>query len=271
MARPTLYSYNTVERLLRGDFFHTTNWNSVTETLDPYPGDWPLIGIGTTNWYRRNGETIIRGTVGSPQVIWSDPEGHHPMHTLDLLTTVPDDAGPALVSPSLEEDDQQAAFPFLALGVCDPASAIHWKSGPCSHLHEWISTRLAEENIGLAAVSVRAHCTHVKYASAFYLPLEGLELKDGYNAADNLKLAESEADTWQVGGIYAANPTLQHIISVEGLPLHLHGQEEGSGNGGHVIQLQVESAEIQLWPLKDLKMEIRNLDKTWVPIRNLSL
>ncbi|MEM1156956.1 MAG: hypothetical protein AAF571_12135 [Verrucomicrobiota bacterium] len=269
--RPILLSYNTVERMLRGDFFHTVTWETVMRTLSTFPDDWPLLGIGTTNWFRRNGETIIRGTVGQPEVIWSDPEGSHPMQTLNLLESSPDQAGPELLSPSLDDDATQPAFPFLAMGVCQPESSLVWECGACDHLHLWIQEKLEAENIGLAAVDVQATCPSARYASAFYLPLEGLNLEDGYNAADNLKLAEHGAGKWEVSGIYAANPTLQNIISVEGLPLHLHGRETETQVGGHVIQLTVTSAMVRIWPLKDLDLKILNLDQTWRPVRNLSL
>lgn len=79
--------------------------------------------------------------------------------------------------------------------------------------------------------------------------------------ADNLQLSELKEVIWEAGGIYAANPTVQRIISVPGRPLPPHGQELGSDLGGHVIQLSVSNAEISVWPLKDLKLEILNLEK----------
>lgn len=39
--------------------------------------------------------------------------------------------------------------------------------------------KLEAANIGLAAVKVKAESVHARYASAFYLPLGGLEWHDG--------------------------------------------------------------------------------------------
>ena len=268
-ARPTLAAYNTVERMLRGDFFHTTHWHEVAADLARYPSEWPIAGIGTTNWYRRNGETIVTGTAGSPEVLWTDPAGDDPMEVIDLLKDEPSTEGPKLVNPDALDGDSAMAFPFLALGVCDPATVLEWEIGSTEDLHAWIRKKLEEENIGLAAVRVEGECCYVHFSAAFYLPLEGLNLEGGYAASHNMKLAEFYDRRWNIGGIYAANPTLQRIISVEGLPLHLHGVETRSRHGGHIIKLRTEGAEVKVWPLKDLVMRIRNLDHTWLPVRNV--
>ena len=65
--RSTLLIYNTVDRLLRGDLFHTVTTADVIDDLAAFPPDLPLVGIGTTNWLKRNGEVIADGTTGSPQ------------------------------------------------------------------------------------------------------------------------------------------------------------------------------------------------------------
>ena len=269
--RSQLLSYNTVERLLRGDFYHAVDWNTAAAELQPYPADWTIAGIGTTNWFKRNGETIIGGTVGQPQVLWADHEGDRPMGIIDLQADHPSAQGPRLITPDASDDSEAAMFPFLALGICDPARTRTWHCPHSEHLHQWIQQKLEDENIGLAAIDISTRCKRTKYAAAFYLPLEGLELKDGYNAADNLKLAEHGEGQWSAKGIYAANPTLQRIISVEGLPLHLHGYETGQRIGGHLIQLEAEQAEIRINPLSDLTLKIHNLEQVWHPVRNLNL
>jgi alpha-acetolactate decarboxylase len=266
-----LFCYNTVERLLRGDFYHTVDWDSASAALTRFPGDWPLIGIGTTNWFKRNGETIVQGTVAQPQVFWSDPEGEKPMQVINLQEQNPSAAGPALRSPSADNSNTTAAFPFLAVAVAQPDTVLTWDCPTTENLHQWIQEKLAESNIGLAAVFIEGPCSHVRFASAFYLPLEGLKLSDGYNAKNNLKLSEHEQGYWSIGGIYAANPTLQNIISVEGLPLHLHGYEKQSRLGGHITQIKTSGCSVKVWPIKDLVMELKNLDQAWKPMRNLAL
>ncbi|MDX2226125.1 MAG: acetolactate decarboxylase [Verrucomicrobiae bacterium] len=269
-TRSTLLSYNTVERLLRGDFFHTVQWESVSREIAQFPADWPVVGIGTTNWFKRNGEIIIQGTVAKPEVYWSDPEGLAPMHVIDLTTQRPTGPGPALLTPSLEDRIEIPAFPFLGVAVCDPSTARTWECPATENVHHWISAQMAEANLGLAAVRVSGDFSHVRYASAFYLPLEGLKLTEGYNAANNLKLAAHDGGHWSVGGIYAVNPTIQEITSIVGHPLHLHGYETRERLGGHIVNLQTPGVTVTVWPVRDLVMEVRNLDVAWQPIRNLS-
>ena len=64
--RSTLIALNTVDRLVRGDFFHTVSLEEVLADLRGFPPEWPVSGLGTTNWYRRNGEVVIEGTAGAP-------------------------------------------------------------------------------------------------------------------------------------------------------------------------------------------------------------
>lgn len=256
--------------MLKGDFFHTVTWESVAGDIAPCPSDWPLVGIGTTNWFRRNGETMIAGTVSAPRLLWADPEGERPMEVIDLLREKPPVTGTALVTPSMADDGGSPPLPFLAVGVCEPATACVWECRDVSAIHAWIQDRLAAENIGLAAVRVEGRAVAVTAAAAFYLPLEGLDLSHGYDAKNNLKLAEYEGGVWDVGGIYAANPTLQRMISVEGLPLHLHGTCPEREQGGHIVRMSMAEARVTVWPLQDLVMQIKNLDQTWLPIRNLA-
>ncbi len=86
-----------------------------------------------------------------------------------------------------------------------------------------------------------------------------------------MKLAECGPGEWSAGGIYAANPTIQNMISIAGHPLHLHGFETQSQHGGHIVRMKTSGVKVYLWPIKDLMMEIKNLDQAWQPIRNLSL
>lgn len=58
-SRATLLVYNTIERLLRGDFFHAVQIGELRADLKAYPCAWPVVGLGTSNWYKRNGETIV--------------------------------------------------------------------------------------------------------------------------------------------------------------------------------------------------------------------
>jgi hypothetical protein len=268
-ARATLLSFNTVERLLRGDYFHTVHWDTVVAELARFPKEWRLAGVGTTNWFERNGETIIHGTVGAPKVFWSDPKSVDPMHVIDLLKERPSGDGPDLVSPSFDDEGVEPPFPFLALGVCDPATRVQWEAPAGEDLHGWLEGKLVEENIGLAAVEVTGGCRRVEYAAAYHLPLVGVDFSEGYRARDIFRLAEHEGGCWRAGGVYAANETLQRIISVAGLPLHLHGYEEKLKVGGHLTRVEAESVNVSVWPLKDFLLEIKNLDRERVAVREV--
>lgn len=265
--RPALAAYNSVERMLLGDFYHTSHWHEVLSDLEPFPADWLLTGIGTTNWFRRNGETIVSGTIANPSLLWSDPEGGNPLEVIDLLKNLPAADGPDLINPNPQDEPAMLSFPFLALGISDPAEKITWEAPATDDLHAWIHEKLEQENIGLAAVRFTGDFSYVHFSAAFYLPLEGLDLSNGYEASRNMKLVEYYDRHWQAGGIYAANPTLQRIISVEGLPLHLHGMETGTQHGGHLIKLQTSGVTVHIWPLKDLVMRIRNLEQSWLAVR----
>jgi len=267
LPRPTLLSFNTVERLLNGDFFHTVHWETICSELSRFPPDWILAGVGTTNWYERNGETIIGGTVGHPTVHWSDPRSQDPMHVIDLLKEHPSPDGPDLVNPSLADTGNDPAFPFFAMGIGDPASVVNLQIPEGVKLHDFLIRYFEEQNVGLAAVELSGTFRHVNYAAAFHLPLEGLGESDCYDADDSFRLAEREGGTWQVRGVYAANTTLQRIISVEGLPLHLHGYEETEMMGGHLSEVVTDSLEANIFPLKDFLLEIKNLDRAHLPVR----
>jgi hypothetical protein len=267
--RSALLCYNTVERMLKGDFFHTVTWEDVAADIAPLPGDSPLIGIGTTNWFRRNGETMIVGTVGQPRCLWADPEGEHPLGVIDLLHQRPEPEGQPWITPSLQDGDSPP-LPFLALGLCRPRPEFIWELERVEAFHPWLHEKLSQENVGLAAVEIQGIMRTVTVSAAFYLPLEGLDLSHGYDARDNLKIAEFADGLWTAGGIYAANPTVQRMISVEGLPLHLHGTNDLTGQGGHLVRLSVEKATVRVWTLQDLVLQIRNLDQAWLPIRNLA-
>lgn len=266
-ARTTLLSFNTVERLLNGDFFHTVHWGTVASELSRFPEDWILAGVGTTSWYDRNGETIIGGTVGNPTVNWSDPRSQDPMHVIDLLNDRPSSDGPDLVNPALSDTGNDPAFPFFAMGIGNPGNAQTLQVPKGAKLHDFLISYFEEQNIGLAAVRLSGTCRHVNYAAAFHLPLEGLGNSDCYSAEDSFRLAQREGGSWNVSGVYAANPTLQRIISVEGLPLHLHGYEETDRMGGHLSEVVADSLEATIYPLQDFLLEIRNLDRAHLPVR----
>ena len=82
--RSLILAYNTVERLLKGDFFHFSKIEDILQDLKSFDQSWPVIGLGTTNWYKRNGEDIIDGMVKQPEFLWADPESEPTGKVLNL-------------------------------------------------------------------------------------------------------------------------------------------------------------------------------------------
>ena len=77
-------------------------------------------------------------------------------------------------------------------------------------------------------------------------------------------------ERWLVPGLFAANPTVQNIVSVLGRPVHLHGRSLDSNVGGHIASATSgPTLNAELWPLQDLVMRIRDLDTAWLPVRDL--
>ncbi len=126
--RSLILAYNTVERLLKGDFFHFSKIEGIKNDLKNFDDSWPVIGLGTTNWYRRNGETIVCGTVKQPDFLWADPDTDPAGTILNLNTQKPSHAED-LKSPYVGDDDSLPQFPFLGIALCDPKTVIDYKPG----------------------------------------------------------------------------------------------------------------------------------------------
>ena len=100
--RSTPVVYNTADRLLRGDFFHTVSARRINQDLADYPPDWLTLGIGTTNWMGRNGEVIIDGTVSDTRYLWADPDSDPAGDIVNLVTHRPRQTGKTpLVTPPI--------------------------------------------------------------------------------------------------------------------------------------------------------------------------
>ncbi|MEO8393779.1 MAG: hypothetical protein ABI700_12380 [Chloroflexota bacterium] len=268
--RSCLLAYNTVDRLLRGDLFHTVTTADVIEDLAAYPGDQPLIGIGTTSWLRRNGEVIADGTASSPKFLWADPESSPVGQVIDVCWQRPSSSGPALVTPRLDDNDQQANFPFLALAVGDPATALHWDISNKPDMHEWLAEELSLLNVGVAGIQLHARLGQVDTTDAFNVPLGGLDLTHGYTGDQFFHFSHYQDDEWLINGVFAANPSLQPFISVANHPLHLHGFRSRERDGGHIVRAEVIEASVTVWPLADLILRIHDVAHAMLPGKSVS-
>src|SRR5438046_9360123 len=227
--RSTLIALNTVDRLLRGDFFHTGSLEEVLDELRGFPPEWPVSGLGTTNWYRRNGEIVIEGTAGGPSFLWADPAGGAPGRILDLLTHRPEHAE-ELTTPSMTDDEREPRMPFAAIGVEDPERAQVIPFRPGDDVHAAIQGTCEDANIGLAALRIEGELESANYEEASHIPLGGAPSFDALGKEHG----RAERERWRVSGLFAANPTVQNIISVLGRPVHLHGRSTDSNVGGHI-------------------------------------
>lgn len=264
-ARSALLVYNTVDRLLRGDLYHTVTTADVLDDLAQYPDDYPITGIGTTNWLRRNGEVMLQGTTTSPTFLWADPETTPVGQIIDLCWQKPAPNGKALVTPRIDANDQQANFPFLALAVCDPTKRLKWDITDTPNAHEWLIAELKRLNVGVAGVQILGHFGTVETTDAYNVPLGGVDLSGGYTGDQFFRFARYEPDHWLMSGVFAANPSLQPFISVVDRPLHLHGYRTSAREGGHIVSASIERAVVSVFPVDDLVLRIHDVAHARMP------
>lgn len=237
-SRTTLLAFNTVERLFRGDFFHCVSIDDVVADLASQPPDWKVIGLGTTNWQDRHGELFVDGTAGRPRFLWADPEGDPPTALIPADPTNP--------------------LPFLAVAVCDPESTTYrWHLADGDDVHHVIEERCREANIGLAALRVMGELREVGYQVMCHIPVGGITDDHPPVARQRRTLGEE----WEALGIYAANPTIQSVVSHGVAAVHLHGRAGDPLQGGHVNRATASGASyVDVWPIFELVVRIRDLD-----------
>lgn len=250
----TLLIYNTVERLLSGDLLHTVSINDVWGDLFTFPREWRVVGIGTTNWLRRNGEMMPDGTAREINFWWADPSTAPQAHVIDL-----DERPEELDIAEQTLIKRQAQFPFLALAVCNPSSAVTGDISGGDSIHDWLQTSLNESDIRMAGIQIRGELGAVKTTDAHYLPDTGLDLSGGYVGDNYFRTSEHDAAEWVINGIYVADESLQPFVSVKGLPVHLHGYQPEAMVGGHIVSAEARDVEVTVWALHDVVMQIRNL------------
>jgi hypothetical protein len=234
-SRSGLLAFNTVERLFRGDFFHCVDAGEVRAHLRSYPAAWPVVGLGTTNREERHGEVFVDGTAGSPRFRWADP-------AVGALVPL-DDADP---------------LPFVAAAACDPdGPALEWTIDEGAAVAAAIASRCESENVGLAALVVRGRLREVAYQVMCHIPLNGIRDDDRPVAQQR----HEEGAAWEALGLYAANPTVQAVVSHGVAAVHLHGRLDDPPRGGHVNDaIAGPGTVVRVFPLRDLVVRIRDLD-----------
>ncbi|HYZ92966.1 MAG TPA: acetolactate decarboxylase [Actinomycetota bacterium] len=263
--RPTLVAFNTVQRLLRGDFFHAATRSDIRVALAEFPSDWKIAGLGTTNWFDRNGEIIIDGSTSEPRFLWADPLSEEPCAISDLTDTVLDRV---FRSPSYADMDGVPSFPFAAVAAFGPTTpSTTWHPSAGDDLHSAIAWQCAAKNIGLAAVRVTGQLGSVEYQSMRRIPLGGASSERPVTPI----VSRRNGISWQAFGFYTQNPTLQALLGFDGADVHLHGYGESARTGGHVNRAVIaEGAEVTVVPLKDFVLRIHGLDAATLPVRDVA-
>ncbi len=265
----TILAFNTVERLLKGDFFHFSKAEDIAKELNTFNNKWTVIGLGTTNWYKRNGEAIVEGKADSPEFLWADPESNPPGKLINLNHDHPEHEE-NLKSPVIGAEDAVPQFPFMAIALCDPKKLQKYTLASGEVIHEWLEAKFISENLGLAAIHITGKLDGVKTTAACHIPIGGLNLNDGYSLESNFKFIEYKTGDWSMQGLYGVNTTIQQVLSIPGHPLHLHGYEINENRGGHINQaISTSTTQVTVYPIKDINISIKGLDKALLPVKPL--
>ena len=237
-------AFNTVTDLLAGDLWDVSMPDAVAPALSQVPGDWPLMGIGTTAEAGHNGEVIAYGTAAKPELVWADPQFPFTVRT---LSTEP--------------------IPFLGVAAGDPATAIVVPAEPGRPIHEQIVELAESRHLAFAGVRVSGSFSEVSHSVAHNLLKQGTPLTDPTvdKAPYQLFFDEMGDAQWEMSGFYAASLAAQEIVSVRGAPVHLHGFQSDRSRAGHIGSATVAQATISLYPLKapvveDADLAVRRAD-----------
>lgn len=243
----TLLVWSSVARLLAGDLSHTVTVPAVQAALTRFPGAWPVVGVGTTDWDGRNGEMMPDGRADALHFWWADPRSrsHAALH---------DDADPAYVAAL----GHAVRFPFLALAVGDPAAARTIELGTAPDLHAALTERLAALRLDLAGVQVRGRLGAAHTTDAANLPRAHHELCGAPHLGLRLRAVDYAPGEWVVNGLYAAAPAWQETVSQPDAPLHLHGYQPATMRGGHLHAAPSEAVRITVWPLPQTAVYLPN-------------
>ena len=234
-----VFSYNTVADLLAGDLWDVASPAQVASDLLTVPGDWPIMGVGTTAEIAHNGEVIAFGTAMAPELVWSDP-AFPP--TVRLLSS--------------------EAIPFLGVAAGNPAEVITAEAEAGLPIHQQVVELAQASGLAFAGVRVSGRVSDVNYSVAYNLLKEGTPLTDPTvdKAPYQLFFTVDDDVMWELSGFYAAGAAVQGIVSVPGAPVHLHGFQLDRSRAGHVGSAIAAQAEIRLYPLA--APEVRDSDLT---------
>jgi hypothetical protein len=235
-AEPSLIVYSSVERLLGGDLDNTIAVADAQTDLARFPSDWPVVGVGTTNWIDRNGELMPDGTAGATRFWWADPGSPSQSDVKNL-------ADPSVIA-ALGQDPR---LPFVALAVGNPATATTWTMQNVDDVYDWLGQKLVEAGITLAGIQLQGQFGPVKTTVAYDIPSASGDTGDSSGVKNHT--FDYPAATSTLNGLYAGDPAMQPVISTPGQPLHFHGYQPGAMRGGHITSAAAVNVTATVWPL----------------------
>ncbi len=259
-AEPTLLLYSTVSRMLGGDMSNAVTPATVENDLQAFPANWAVVGVGTTNQPMRSGEMMPDGTAGDLHYWWADPSSASHAAVVDLgayLVPIPTPAPNATVEASISMPvDFNPEFPFLALAIADPATAVTLQAQNIDDVYAWLMTTISAKGIWLAGIQVTGQFGEVKTSVSYNIPRTGLDLSNGYVGADHFYFGDYPSGQWVMNGLYAASPDVQPIIATGTNTLHLHGYQTGTMLGGHITAAAGTDITVTLYPIQTIDREL---------------
>ena len=259
-AEPTLLLYSTVGRMLGGDMSNAVTPATVDNDLLAFPADWAVVGVGTTNQPLRSGEMMPGGTAGDLHYWWADPSSASHADIIDfqrwliLLPTPAADATPdAAATPYVDFNPE---FPFLALAIADPDSAVVLHAQNVADFNAWLKEMIQAEDITLAGIQVSGTFGQVKTSVSYNIPRTGLDLSGGYVGAAHFYFGDYPSGEWIMNGLYASDSDVQPLIATGTETVHLHGYQPDTMLGGHIGSAAAVDVAVTLYPLKVVDREL---------------
>jgi hypothetical protein len=235
-TKSKVYVYNSAHDILYGRAEETIVFKSLGERFRHYPADFKLIGVGLGNNQERLANYFVTGTIKNPIQYRA---GSSPPYQMEEVSEIHSSffvlalANPGAVFKRVVEKDSD----FLTL-LADQLEKL-------SHV------RLAAIQVEGRFASVRAGAIKTVDSSVENRPLRVETI-----------FAQQSGDKWEMVGIYAREQHLQLQVSFPGYPVHLHGFQQRTKKGGHIISGSVEKADVYIYPINEFELYQNDLTLT---------
>jgi hypothetical protein len=252
-TKSKIFVYNSAHDILYGRAEETIIFKGLGEHFRHYPGDFKLIGVGLGNNPERLGNYFVTGTIRNPIQYWVNS-----------------------TSPYRMEEVSEIHSSFFVLAVANPGAVFKRIIENAPDFLTQLADQLEKfRHIKLAAIQVEG-----KFASVRVGVTETIASSAGKRPVRSETILEQQSeDKWEMVGIYAREQNLQLQVSFPGYPVHLHGFQQRTKKGGHIISASVEKADIYIYPINefdlyqnDLTITVERYDgKIRVGARNLGI